>query len=58
MKIQFVKFNTTDGRIIAVSIMHVQAIEEHGNTISVLLGGKWLDLDVTLDEFVASYNLE
>lgn len=58
MNILFVKVPIKDGRNIAVNAMLVEAIEDNGETIKIALGGKWLELDMTLEQFIAKCNVD
>lgn len=50
--IKFIKVPITDGRNISVNFALVEAIEDNGETIKIALGGKWLELNLTRQEFV------
>lgn len=56
MNIHFAKVPTIDGRQISINTVLVQAIEDKGNTVSVCVGGNWIELNMTADEFINKCN--
>lgn len=54
--ITFIKVPVSDGRNIVVNYVRVDAIEDLGETIKVSFGGKWLELNMTLQQFIDKCN--
>lgn len=50
-KVNFLRDTTIDGRTLAINSTLIQAVEDKGDTISILLGGQWFDFDMTFAEF-------
>lgn len=57
MNIKFIKVPVADGRNLAINIMLVEAIEDNGETIKIALGGKWLELNMSLSKFIDKCNV-
>lgn len=55
-KLKFIKVPTVDGRDIAVNHLLVEAIEDKGETIKIALGGKWMELNMTVEQFIDKCN--
>lgn len=58
MNILFVRVPVADGRNLAVNAMLVEAIEDNGQTIKIAIGGKWLELNMTVEQFIEKCNYE
>jgi hypothetical protein len=56
MYIHFAKVPAKDGRTLAVNTVLVEAFEDKGATISICVGGNWIELNMTADEFINKCN--
>lgn len=52
MDINFCKCTAVDGRNFVINLEHIVAIEDKGDTISIKLGNEWLEIALTLDDFI------